>query len=355
MSIRVKFVSRVDPREWTRYFPGEDGRWGACHFLFDRDERHYDWLVAYDDVAPAKGQNRESAHELLACPDEQTLLVTTEPSSIKAYGKAFAAQFGHVLTSQPAWALPHRRRHFQQAANHWFYGSAPDHWMDRKTLVAGPSAADKAGDISAVFSAKRQSHTLHAQRYRFIQALVQQLPEIELFGRGARPMNDKAEALSPFRYHLAVENHVAPHHITEKLTDCFLGRCLPFYVGAPNAADYFPEGSFIPLDIDDPVAAARTIRDAIRDNAWEKRLHLIDEARRRVLEEHHLFAVIERIVRQSGSATVSPSQRQTIYGRHAWRRKFKLSAARYMAEKVYVRARAIAEKHRFHRQRGSRT
>lgn len=353
MSIRVKLVSRVDPREWTRYFPGEDGRWGSCHFLFDRDERHYDWLVAYDDVPPARGQTRDSAQELLACPAEQTILVTTEPSSIKAYGKAFAAQFGHVLTSQPSWALPHRRRHFQQAANHWFFGSAPDQWMDRKALVAGPAVADKVGTISAVFSAKRQSHTLHAQRYRFLQALVQQMPEIALFGRGARPMHDKADALSPFRYHLAVENHVAPHHITEKLTDCFLGRCLPFYVGAPNASDYFPEGSFIALDINKPDAAARTIRDAIRENAWENRLHLIDEARRRVLEEHHLFAVIERIIRHSGTATVAPAPPQTIYGRHAWRRKFKLGAARYMAEKVYVRARAIAEKHRFHHQGGS--
>ena len=53
--------------------------------------------------------------------------------------------------------------------------------------------------------------------------------------------------------HIAVENHIAPHHWTEKLSDSFLGYCLPFYIGCPNAADYFPEQSFIGLDIEDPL------------------------------------------------------------------------------------------------------
>ena len=38
MSVRVKFLSRLDPREWARYFPNEDGRWHNCQFLFNQDE-----------------------------------------------------------------------------------------------------------------------------------------------------------------------------------------------------------------------------------------------------------------------------------------------------------------------------
>lgn len=343
--IRVKFLSRLDPREWLRYFPREDGRWVDCQFLFDRDCRDYDWLVVYDDVPAAKEQCRNSAREAIACPGEQTLLVTTEPSSIKAYGRGFAGQFGHVLTSQPAWALPHPRRHYQHAANHWFFGSGNGRWMSHAEVVRGPQAEDKTLGISVVYSPKRQWHTLHAQRFRFIEAMRKLLPEMAVFGRGAMPMEDKAEALSPFRYHLAVENHIAMHHITEKLSDAFLGRCLPFYAGAPNAADYFPADSFIPININDPDAAAEIIRTAMGEDAWRTRLPAIEEARRRVLEEQNIFAVCCRVISDCPARhPVRSNNPKFILGRHAWRRKHRLGAIMHIFEKLYVRGRSLSQK-----------
>lgn len=342
--IRVKFISRLDPREWLRYFPNEDSRWGDCQFLFDRDCRDYDWLVVYDDVPAGAGHSRTSSREALSCPSENTLLVTTEPSSIKAYGRDFAAQFGHVLTSQPAWALPHPKRHFQQSANHWFFGSGSGRWMSREDLVRGPSPESKTRSISVVYSPKRQWHTLHAQRFGFIESMRKLLPDMAVFGRGATPMDDKAEALSPFRYHLAVENHIGMHHITEKLTDAFLARCLPFYAGAPDAADYFPPDSFIPIIIDDPVAAAEVIRRAMREDAWEKRLPAIEEARRRVLEEQNVFAVCCRIIAGSPRRSSSRGNYECILGRHAWRKSHKLSGMGHLLEKLYVRGRSLSQK-----------
>jgi len=212
-------------------------------------------------------------------------------------------------------------------------------------MLKSPCAADKKHAISTVYSSKRQWHTMHAQRFAFIEKMRQLLPEMDLFGRGATPMDDKAEALAPYRYHLAVENHIAPHHITEKLTDAFLGRCLPFYAGAPNAADYFPEGSFIPIDIRDPESAAATIRTAITNDAWSERLTAIDEARRRTLEEHHLFAVVARIIGSSESSPHAAAQPgHVLLSRHAWRKAHPLGALLHMAEKLYVRTRTLAEK-----------
>jgi len=346
MSTRVKFLSRLDPREWARYFPGADGIWGNCHFIFERNESRYDWLVAYDDIPAEPGQTRNTAFEPLSCPSENTLLITTEPSSIKAYGKDFSRQFGHVLTSQPAWALPHPKRHFQQAANHWFYGSSSQKWMTREEMLKGPAEAYKTCAISTIYSSKRQWHTMHAQRFAFIQRMRALLPEMDVFGRGATPMDDKAEALAPYRYHLAVENHIAPHHITEKLTDAFLGRCLPFYAGAPNAADYFPAESFIPVNIHDPEGAAKTIRSAIANNAWSQRLPDIDEARRRTLEEQHLFAVAARIIEQPTSDPPAAAQAgRVILSRHAWRHAHPLGTVLHMAEKLYIRSRTLVERH----------
>ena len=343
--LRVKFLHRFDVREWARYFPAGDNRWGDCQFLFERDARDYDWLVAYDDVPPAAGQGRDTASEELACAAANTVLVTTEPSAIKAYGRGFAAQFGHVLTSQPAWALPHRRRHYQQAANHWFYGSGSTAWLSHAEMQVFPPAAAKRAALSTVYSAKRQWHTNHAQRFRFIEAMRARLPDMELFGRGAIPMDDKAEALAPFQYHLAVENHIGLHHITEKLIDAFLGGCLPFYAGAPNAVDYFPADSFVTLDIRDPDGAAALIRDAIANDLWHARLPALREARRRVLEEHHLFAVLARLIAAAPLPPPGAAAGTRLLGRHAWRRAHPLGGALHMGEKLWVRARALLAAH----------
>ncbi|MHC4553671.1 MAG: glycosyltransferase family 10 domain-containing protein, partial [Planctomycetota bacterium] len=171
----------------------------------------------------------------------------------------------------------------------WFYGLNSQikyndmHTPEHKTQV-----------ISTVCSTKQQRHTLHHKRYSFVQALRQTLPELEVFGRGIQPVKDKSEALDDFKYHIAVENYIGPHHWTEKLADTFLGVCLPFYAGAPNAADYFPPESFIPIDIHDPAGAAKIIQQAIAENAYEKRLPAILEARKLVMEKYNMFAVLAR-------------------------------------------------------------
>lgn len=344
LKVRVKFLARISAREWARYFPDGNPVWGSCEFTFDHDDRDYDWLVVYDELPPAQGQSRKSAFEQLTCAPGNTILFTTEPSSIKAYGHHYTRQFGHVVTSQPAWALPHAHRHWQQGANHWFYGGETGTPMTRERLLAGPPA--KTEGLSMVCSAKAQKHTQHALRANFAQALRERLPELTAFGRGIRPINDKADAMDAFRYHVVLENHIAQHHWTEKLSDAFLARCLPFYAGAPNTDDYFPAGSVIHLDMNDPDGAARIIRQAMADGLYEQRLPLIEEARRRVLEEHHLFATIARIVAEAqadGSAQMRPDigRQQRLLSRHALRASSAWIALYHVGEKLFTRIRSM--------------
>lgn len=343
--VRVKFLSRVSAREWVRYFPNGIKEWGGCEFTFDRENRDYDWLVVYDELPPAEGQLRKSASEQLACPPANTILFTTEPSSIKAYGYHYTIQFGHVVTSQPAWALPHPRRHWQQSANHWFYGGETAVPMSRERLLVGPSV--KTGGVSMVCSAKAQKHTQHARRAEFAQALRKRLPKLTAFGRGIRPINEKADAMDAFRYHVVLENHIALHHWTEKLSDAFLARCLPFYAGAPNIDDYFPSGSVIPINMNDPDAAADIIRQAMADGLYEQRLPLIEEARRRVLEEHHLFATIARIiaeVQMDGTTESRSGHRSVLLSRHALRASSVWVALYHIGEKLLTRLRSMRER-----------
>jgi len=292
--IRVKMLVKGGAAHWLRQIPGGTPLYRGCEFVFDFEATDYDWLVVYDDLPATSANERRSVRvEPLHCPQKNTLLVTSEPANIKSYGRAFTRQFGWVLTSQPEWALPHPGRIFSQPALYWFYGS--NHKIPYNQMVENPPL-DKTGIISTVCSNKQQKHTVHNRRYTFTHALKKQLPELEIFGRGIRPVEDKSEALDAYKYHIAIENFIGKHHWTEKLADAFLGCTLPFYYGCPNATDYFPPESFIPIDIDRVDEAAKTIQAAIANNEYEKRLPHILEARRRVMEEYNLFSVLANIV-----------------------------------------------------------
>ncbi|RMG29637.1 MAG: hypothetical protein D6721_05625 [Gammaproteobacteria bacterium] len=318
--IRVKFLTRDRPEIHVRQLPGHARTWGHCLFLFDREERDYDWLVVYDDVPEREGQARHEAKEVLACPQEHTLLVTTEPSSIKAYGSAYTAQFGHVITSQEPWALPHPHRIYTQPGLRWFYGEGSRRLLHYDALVAmQPPRKDRR--ISMVWSNKKDWYTNHRARYTFMKKVRDALPGLDVYGRGTpNVLDDKSAALDPYAYHIAIENHVAPHHWTEKLADAFLGFCLPFYHGCPNVEEYFPEESLVRIDIEDARGAIETIEAVMAAESHRKRLDAIVEARRRVLEEYNLFALLSREIEKRHDTT-NAERGGVLYSRHALRRR----------------------------------
>lgn len=340
--LRVKFLSRLPTAQWLHQLPHGEPYWGNCRFSFDPLARDYDWLVVYDDIPELPGLARHRAQEALACPREHTLLVTTEPSSIKIYGDDYTRQFGAVLTSQAAWALPHPQRIYSQPALHWFYGIGSQHVIAFDELIAPPGPKNKT--LSMVFSPKSMRHTLHHRRASLMHTLMRRLPEMDVFGRSApHALDDKAECLRNYRYHLAIENFIGPHHWTEKLADAFLGLALPFYAGCPNAAAYFPEDSFIPIDLRDAEGAVEIIRKALAGNEYEKRLPAIREAKRRVLFDYNLFAVLDREI-SLRHGTISPALPRTpILSRRTMRASSPAVALRDLAGKLRGRVKHLPE------------
>jgi hypothetical protein len=337
MSLRVKFLSKAasgnSASYLRRHMPNGECLLGEIEWVFQQDDSRYDWLVVYDDLPSVAGERNTLWEEKLSCPRENTLLITAEPSTIKVYGKAFLAQFGHVLTSQEPWAIPHPNPIFSQCGLLWFYGKSHQQ-------ASADFPIQKKFDLSTVCSSKQQSHTLHSLRHEFTRRLKIEIPKMEVFGHGHRFIKTKVEALDPFRYHLAIENHHAPHHWTEKIADTFLGGCLPFYFGCPNVFDYFPEESLIPLDIRDFSASLEIIKKALRDNAYEKRLPSIREARRLVLEEYALFPMLSRLILGLHQGAKKPMAKEVIQSRHAWRRRHPLMALAYGLERLKISNRA---------------
>lgn len=283
-------------------FPESLPTWSGCHFVFGNEQK-YDWLVVYDDFVGELPLN---------CPQAHTLLITSEPSSVKTYESAYTRQFAYVLTGQENWALKHPGKILSQPALHWFYGVNGKNSRSYDQIAQNPPI-DKQKLISTVTSSKRQKHTLHNKRYHYIDQLEKKLPELDRFGKGIREIQDKAEALDAYKYHIAIENHICDHWWTEKLSDAFLGMCLPFYCGAPNASKYFPKESFIPIDINDLEGSYQIISDAIKNNEYQKRLPAIKEARKRVLEKYNFYATISQIIEKRHKSDLAYNQKHTAY------------------------------------------
>jgi len=337
--LRVKLLAKCggdDPQKaWSQFLPHDNPHVGSCEFLFDSKERDYDWLVVYDDL-PSSDKKERFTHseEVLACSRRNTLLVTTEPITIKTYGTAYPRQFGHVLTSQEEWAIDHPGVIRSQPALIWFYGKS---WSE----IAREDTLTKDSIISTVCSSKKQKHTLHHYRHRLTAQLKQKIPELSVYGHGVRPLEYKWQSLEPYSYHLAIENHAARHHWTEKLADAFLGQTLPFYYGCPNVYDYFPEESLIPISLFHPDHTAEVIQRAIKDGEYGKRRGAILESRKRVLERYGIFSVLSEIVEERHQADRTDVG-EKIESRHALRRNHPISALHYGWERLYARLRSLA-------------
>lgn len=341
--IRIKFLSKAPaaspPVRFQNMFPSGVTIWGNCEFIFDPYERNYDWLVVYDDLPSKSGERFTLWEEELACARERSLLITSEPASVKAYGSGFVRQFGHVLTSQEPWALRHPKRIYKQPGLVWFYGEhGPGASFD---FLNSHCPDQKSRDLSTVCSTKNQKGTLHNKRLEFTRKLKQHFPEMDVFGHGFNFVSDKAVALDAYRYHLVIENHYAPHHWTEKLADAFLGLCLPFYFGCPNLGEYFPEESYLVIDLFDYDASIALIEKAVLDCEYEKRLPAIKEARRLYLDRYFTFANIsQHIERLDPHITATSGEDIIIRSRHAWRRKSWFNSLCFGLEKGYVMARS---------------
>jgi hypothetical protein len=339
-TFKVKFMHRGLRRGhsfggFLRQFPGSFPQWGNCLFEFDVDCKEYDWLVVYQDLPK---DDTFFTEEKLCCPRERTMLITGEPSSITVFGTDYLRQFGHILTFQEPWAMKHPHVIYHHPGLIWHYG-LPFGEGDMLTWdqMAATPPPEKTKLLSTVCSQRTGNVTLHSTRVDFTWRLKDELPEMDIYGHGVNPMNDKAEALDAYRFHIAVENHVYDHHLTEKLPDAFLGYTLPFYHGAPNAADYFPKESFIPIDINDYVRSRDIIKSHLANNEYEDRLPYIIEARRRVMEEQNLFGILNSKISEKDGEITTETMGKVIRNRSTMRVKNPIAGIRSLAQKAMTK------------------
>ena len=189
--------------------------WGDCLFCTDAAMTDYDWVLVYDEFPRTPVGTIRNETEPLLCPPDQTILITVEPPSIKIYSRAYTSQFGTVLTTHSIRDLPHPGHTLGRGCLEWLYIKPMQEILDQKEFP-------KTKMLSTICSAKQHTHTMHKKRYDLTRYLADRLPELDWFGHGIREIENKTVAMDDYKYHLCVENHLEPHHWTEKLSDAFV-------------------------------------------------------------------------------------------------------------------------------------
>ncbi len=230
---------------------------------------------------------------------ENVILLTTEPRSVLVYPQRYLDQFGLVVSCQQQ--MHHRNVRFGPAILPWFVGYKPDghggyiYSQDYDTLCQPADPADKTRLVSVITSNKAFTRG-HLDRIKFVEKLKEQLGEqVDVYGRGFRPFDDKWDVLRPYRYHIAIENSSEPYYWTEKISDCYLTGTFPIYHGCTNLADYFSPDAFVPIDITKPEQAIDVVRRVISSRRYEQSADVMEQMKQRVLGPYNMFEYVAQL------------------------------------------------------------
>ena len=297
----IRVSSASDIGFMRRQTPKGDGLWETTEFRFDAPaaaDQDCDWLLVYDH--PQRG--------LATClPKERRILWLTEPASIRDYDRAFIEQFGILLSTSPYPEFSGTNIHTHPSSP-WFYGAsvgAGDR-SSKSSATMGllqlseQSEPEKPYLISAICS-RKQINLNQVRRLRFLSMLKRSIGnELEIFGRGYKPVSDKSEALAPFKYTVVLENSLEDHCWTEKFADAVLAGCYPIYAGCRNIAHYFNPDGFAVVDTTRPKAAVKTVTDILAaDPAASPQVRrAMQDNKHRLLHQHQFFPHVSGILNE---------------------------------------------------------
>lgn len=251
--------------------------------------------------------NRASYTIKTHIPKDRTVFIAAEPDLIHSYSRRFLNQYGLVLTTTKKTLDTEKRN--RAVCWYWFAGydlsgrGAHRGYDWFKALEKPQTKEDKI----AIVTSNKVYTEFHRKRMLLVDTLIEKIPDhIVVYGRGFNTIDDKADALLPYKFNLGVENGEGPHVWTEKLTDPWLCWSFPFYAGCSNVADYFPRNSFNTINLDDPVAEAERMVKEMENGRWEAALPAIANARKKVLEEENIMILMANLAAEvANRSTVS--------------------------------------------------
>lgn len=279
---RAHFATEHGPIDvWFRQTPGQDGIFRHTAFGAEPSGDDSEWLVICDE--PPTGMRSR-------IPVERRILFLGEPPSIKVYPPSYLNQFGVVVgpIALPGFRGCHIRQH----------GSLPWHYGRTRPFTWRELAADK--EKSRTISVICSNKTLNMQqalRIRFVEELKAHFgSQVAHFGNGFERVEEKADGLAPYRYTVALENNLDDGFWTEKLGDAYLAGCFPIYAGGKIPSQDFEPQARLDINLFKVDDSLRAIEKLVEFADFDSLRGSIREQRRRVMLQHNLFAVADRLI-----------------------------------------------------------
>jgi hypothetical protein len=309
--MRALLCGSYNPGLMLRQTPGGKGLWKSAEFVLGDEDSTADWLILVDEPKPSVSTT---------IPKERRILFVTEPDDCKRYPSSYLNWFGTVVS--PEKLARYRGRHVRrQSALPWWMGAGNFFTQSLSSVsvyedLLNTPVPPKSQLLSVVCST-HNIIPMHRKRIEFVKHIKNYFGDtLHWYGRGVRSMNDKSEAIVPYRYHIALENNKVDHFWTEKLADCYLGYAFPIYSGCRNVGDYFPRDSYEPIDIEEYSGAIKVIKRVLEQDPWEQRIEVLKEARNKVLVDFNFFNECAEIMQTLG-ANLPPITRlkapETLY------------------------------------------
>lgn len=96
---------------------------------------------------------------------------------------------------------------------------------------------EKTKRVSIIASSKNFT-TGHKLRHEIIGKLAQK-HNIDVYGYGYKPVENKSSALDDYQFSITIENSMQPGYWTEKIVDCFATKTIPIFWGDKSVGKYF--------------------------------------------------------------------------------------------------------------------
>ena len=293
--MNILFLHPPTPADvFQRQLPIDNKIENIKYYIADKITEHekYDYVVVYGDFPDNTN---------IRIPKNKLIFVATEPKNVIKYRKKFLSQFALIITADKD--LKHARKYITHPALPWHLDCYDDDGKNNKNPMDIRAIQDwfpKKDKLISIVTSDKTFTKEHLARYKFVQIIKEELGDIvDIYGRGIKPISDKKYALANYKYHIALENCTQKNYWTEKIADPFLALCYPIYHGSENIESFFPERSFTKIDIYKPIEAIAIIKQIINEDTFDKSYQNLIAARDKILFEHNIFNLLNRIIHES--------------------------------------------------------
>jgi len=209
------------------------------------------------------------------------------------------------------WASPDPAKFLHVNAHKKYLNNVEWHLDQPLVEIQKPIKTTKMDKISAICSSKNYDEG-QMLRNQFIGYISEQEKEeqtrciIDVYGKfnyhhfacykGPLEHDNKYNGMHQYKYHLACENNAEPGYATEKIWDAILCETLCFYWGCPNLEQSIDAEAFVRLDLNDKEGSLKIIQQAISEDWWSQRIHIVRKMKTKILEELAFFPNLQKIL-----------------------------------------------------------